>query len=570
MSFDVYAISALVDEMSATLLGGRIQDVIDVDAMGIGLEVYARRQRHYLYLSADASAPRVYLNAGKLRRGLSKPTQLGLVCRRLVEGGIVQGISQPPWERVLQLDIAGREGDVALIAEIMPRRANVLLIRDGMIVDCLNRVGPDKNRYRLSLPNHRYAPPPPIENRLSPASLSIDELRDLLASIEKPATQLRRVLPGKILGMSPLLASEIAFRVTGNAKGKVRDCDAEGLYAAMQQLLPPLLKRKWQPGVGYEGGVPMAFSVFPLTSLEWKPMDSVSAAASAFYGAIVGVDAYKEAKRPAQAAIETARARLHGKRESLRSGLRDDAELERLRQSGELILAYQYSIKAGQTTLEAQYDPADAPLEIALDPQLAPLENAKAFFRRYDKAKSARADVPRLIAETELELDFLAQLENDLALASNWTLIDEVTQNLQARGHWQGKPQQRIGGGKQGPLRLVTGDGYVIFVGRNSRQNAALISRTAKAQDLWLHARGVAGAHVIIRDDGRRINAALIEKAAAVAAHYSRNRGDSPVRVDYTRVKYVKAIKGAGPGMVTYRNEKTLRVIPRDESILEQ
>ena len=568
MSFDVYAIAALVDELSTTLSGGRVQDVIDVDAMGVGFEIYANRRRHYLYMGADATSPRVHLVADKLRRGTPKPTQLGLACRRLVEGGSIQSISQPPWERLLRVDIAGRQGDVALIAEVMPRRANVLLVRAGMIIDCLNRVGPAMNRYRLSLPNHKYVPPPPLEEKLSPASLTAAELDAVLDAVEKPATQLRRILPRQVMGMSPLLAGEIAYRVTGSVKGKVRDSDAAALYAAMQQLLPPLLRREWQPGVGYENGVAHAFSVFPLTCLQWRPETSVSAAASAFFGATVGVDAYKEAKRPAGEAIDAARAKLIAKRESLRRSLRDEAELEALRQSGELILAHQYTIAAGQKALRAQYELDSAPLEIKLDPKLAPLENAKAYFRRYAKAKSAREDVPKLIAKTALELDFLAQLENDLALASNWTLIDEVIQNLRDRGYWAGKTPPRVGGGRQGPLRIVSGDGFVIFVGRNSRQNAALISKTARSSDIWLHARGVAGAHVIIRDDGRRISPALIEKAAAVAAHYSQAGGESPVRVDYTRVKYVKAIKGAGPGMVTYRNEKTLRVVPRDESIM--
>ena len=121
MSFDVFTISALVDEFTDTLVGGRVQDVIDVDEMGLGLEIYANRTRHYLYMSADANQPRVYLAAGKLRRGLMKPTQLGLLCRRTVETGIVAHVSQPDWERLLQIDFAGPEGDVSLVVELMPR-----------------------------------------------------------------------------------------------------------------------------------------------------------------------------------------------------------------------------------------------------------------------------------------------------------------------------------------------------------------------------------------------------------------------------------------------------------------
>ena len=117
-------------------------------------------------------------------------------------------------------------------------------------------------------------------------------------------------------------------------------------------------------------------------------------------------------------------------------------------------------------------------------------------------------------------------------------------------------------------MRLVNRDGYVIWLGRNSRQNEQATFKLANAQDIWLHARDVPGAHVIIRNDGRRISDELLAGAAAVAAWHSKRRADARVQVDYTRVKHVKAIKGAGPGMVTYRNEKSLFVQPRDESIL--
>jgi len=106
-------------------------------------------------------------------------------------------------------------------------------------------------------------------------------------------------------------------------------------------------------------------------------------------------------------------------------------------------------------------------------------------------------------------------------------------------------------------------------VGRNSRQNEQVTFRTAKSDDLWLHARDVPGAHVIIRNDGRHIPDSLIDDAASIAAYYSSKREDTKVSVDVTRCKYVKPIKGGGPGMVTYRNERTLTVKPRNEESLK-
>ena len=93
--------------------------------------------------------------------------------------------------------------------------------------------------------------------------------------------------------------------------------------------------------------------------------------------------------------------------------------------------------------------------------------------------------------------------------------------------------------------------------------------RKANSDDFWLHARDVPGSHVVIRNDGRRIPDDLIEAAASIAAYYSPKKEENRVEVIVTRCKYVKAIKNAGPGMVTFRNERTVTVAPQSEAILE-
>jgi predicted ribosome quality control (RQC) complex YloA/Tae2 family protein len=75
------------------------------------------------------------------------------------------------------------------------------------------------------------------------------------------------------------------------------------------------------------------------------------------------------------------------------------------------------------------------------------------------------------------------------------------------------------------------------------------------------------GAHVILRSSGN-VSDETIERAAALAAWYSDGRNATAVPVDVTERRYVRKIKGAGPGMVTYRNERTLNVRPLSEKEL--
>ncbi len=570
MYLDAFTLAALTDEFLDTLVGGRVQDSISVDPMALGLEIYASHKRQYLYMSADPQRPRVHLVAEKLRRGTLKPTQLALLFRRYVEGGTVEHVSQPVWERILQIDIAGSEGIVAIVIEPMERRSNLLLLKDGIILDCLRRVGPDENRYRVSLPNHHYQLPPPQTGKLDPIHLTLDGLTGVFQQNEDPKQKTAQLLSARLLGVSPLLAKEIVQRSGAALDQKAPQVDIARLYAALQEVVAPLGRREWQPGIveADEAGV-QAFSVYPLTCLPgWRHTANVSSALSAYYGAAVGDEAYTAGKQTAHRMIDTALDKLRGKLASLERSMTDDAERETLRQSGELILAYQYALQPGQTELRAQYETAAPELVIALDPTLSPLENAQRYFTRYNKAKRALDDVPQLLQATHAEVAYLQQLATDLDLATNWQEIDEVQQILQTRGYWQGKQPQRIGGQQSAPLRVVK-DGYVIWIGRNSRQNEIVTFEKGGGESLWLHARDVPGAHVVIRFDGRPIPENLIEQAAAVAAYYSANRGEARVIVDVTRCKYVKKIKGGGPGMVTYRNEETRTVTPQDQALFE-
>ncbi len=572
MYLDAFTISALVDEFMDTLVGGRIQDSVDVDESSMGLEIYANHRRQYLYLSAGSQHPRVHVVPDKLRRGTPKPSQLGLLFRRYVEGGSIEHVSQPEWERILQFDIDGPEGAVSIIIEPMERRANLILAQNGIVLDCARRVGANENRFRVTLPAHPYVLPPPQIGKVDPSQVTLDDIEAMFAQNEDPKRKTHQVLTSRMLGMSPLLAREIVFRAGGDSEQKSAQANSEAIKHALDAVVRPLAKRSFTPGIVENARGVQAYSVYPIQHLEgWKAVESVSEAITRFYTAPVGEDAYNAGKQPVREALQEALTKLSAKLESLRRSLKDESEREILKQSGELILAYQYALAPGQTELRAQYDTDQPEMVVRIDPELSPLENAQKYFDKYNRAKRALDDVPDLIESTEADLAWLKQLETDLELAANWPEIDEVQQALQSRGYWRGKPVAKIAGGnKSAPLKLITKDNFVIWVGRNSRQNEIVTFERGSPMDTWLHARGGPGAHVIIKFDGRAIPDNVLDQAAALAAYYSANKNEARVIVDVTERRHVRKLKGGAVGMVTYRNEITRTVQPRSEHEFEK
>lgn len=563
MYVDAVTTAAVAAELEEMIVGGRVQAVIQTGTDSLGFEIYAEQQRHYLFMTCDPASARCHLVPDKLRRGAEHPTPLYLLLRKYLDGAWLEGVTQPPWERILWLDFSSKEGELRLIVETMDRHSNIVLAVEGDILDCLKRVGPDRNRYRVILPGKPYVAPPP-QNKALPEQVTPATLDDFLR--QAPDTPAWRVLVEHIAGVSPMFAREIIHRTCDDAEAPAFDLAGKLVCHSLVGILTDVQAGRWQPcvvpaevGEGYR-----AFAAYELTYLgQAQPVESISAAMATYFGAPVGVEAYTAAKSSVKTQIDGALDRVRRKLAALERQSTGDEEIELLRKQGELLLAYAPTLAPGQTEFQAQYDPDAPPLTIKLDPTLTPLDNAHRYFDRYEKAKRAAADVPKLQAATRHELAYLEQLATDLDLAENWPEIDMVREALQEAGYWQGSHTRGPRGGKPGIRRFTTPDGFVILVGRNASHNHTLVTERSTGDDLWLHARGIPGSHVIVRYDGRPIPDEVIRQAAGIAAYYSAGRDDTSVEVDVTFRRYVRPIKGGKPGMVTYKNERTMTVKPR-------
>jgi predicted ribosome quality control (RQC) complex YloA/Tae2 family protein len=563
MYYDALTAAAVADELRANVVGGRIQEVIHFDELTLGLEIYAQHQRHYLVASADARQARVHLTGIKLRRGVDTQVPLLLLLRKRARGGRIAGVRQPPFERILHLDISGPEETVTLTIEAMGRHSNIILIdADGQVLDSIKRISARLSRVRPMLPGTRYELPPP-QQKLDPADVTERALGEMVDSA-RAGQPVWRALVNGIRGMSPLLAREIVYRAAGTIDEPCGDVMQVAPYLdAYNVLLEHAWDRRWEPCVAREEGEVTVYAPYPLTHYaKWEPVTTISEAIDRYEQAVQSADAYGPARAGVQAPLDDARERVRTRLEALKRQLIPQEELDRLRLSGEMILSYAHAIHRGQTEAEVQADLEGPPMRIALDPVKTAVENAQAYFERYEKAKAASAEIPALLRKTRYELAYLDQLETDLELASNRPEIDEVRSALIEAGY----AARRRGGSRSPPgqpLRVTSPDGLLILVGRSARQNHEVTFRQGAPDDLWLHAVDVPGAHVIVKSGGGEVPRATIERAAELAAYYSAVRGETRVLVAYTRRRYVRQIRGAGPGMVTYRNEGTIAVSPR-------
>jgi predicted ribosome quality control (RQC) complex YloA/Tae2 family protein len=262
--------------------------------------------------------------------------------------------------------------------------------------------------------------------------------------------------------------------------------------------------------------------------------------------------------------VQEERDRLERRNASLATEAARATAAEDLRQAGELIYAYLWQIEAGQEVLEVEEQ------RIKLDPRLSATENAQEYFERYRKAQSASAQIPELVEQGDIELRYLDQLATLIAQAPGFAELEALAAEWQVLQATEEPARKRKTPATRRPQPLVDNDGNLVYIGRSGPQNDLLTFELASPDDTWLHARGVGGSHVIIRwtRPGLPEDPQTVEAAAALAAWYSAARDSGGVEVDVAPRRYVRKLKGAGPGMVTYRNERTIRVHPQPEEAL--
>jgi predicted ribosome quality control (RQC) complex YloA/Tae2 family protein len=362
-----------------------------------------------------------------------------------------------------------------------------------------------------------------------------------------------------------MLAREIAARAGGDPEATVQSLAPEAMAATVNELFAPVHgDGKWSPHVALdEAGHVVAFSPYQPHQFERvEPMSDISAAMWRYFERQLSADPYAAARQQVQGLIDATRSRLERTLTQLQAQVIDEEETHILRETGELLLTFQGHIERGAAEVTLP-DHAGDPRTIILDPKLTPVENAQAYFRRYRKAARAAEEVEVHLGEVRPDLVYVEQLAADLALAESRPEIEEVRRALAAAG-WTAGARRSGGGGKQiGGFRRFEVHGFTIFAGRNARQNEELTFQLAGRDDLWLHVRGQPGAHVIIKSSGQPVPDEVIRRAAELAAHYSPARGESGVDVDVAERRFVRRVRGGHPGMVTYRNEQTVRVAAR-------
>ena len=549
----------------------------------------------FLLRFEDPPFPRLHiaihprLSTIHLARGVktpTDPTDLGASLTRQLEGRRVTDLTKPPGERLVRIRFGD---DRILVIELMGRASNLLLldVEERVLLFARSHAG----TFRQPVEGGVYQPPPPLAERARGTfeTLTADQLRAILdgaaddegddEAVAGDDRTVAKAMCEEIAGLSAHLAREVIWQAR-------RGADAWETFDAIRARVlsgphQPVLHAPEDAERIVEAtplGARNLFAfLFPLPSAltELKAIEFPTAgeAEAAATDLTLRHLAYASVKESLAGVLRQERKRADALLETLEKELEEAARTqERNRRYGELILAglSDAQRQGSEVLVIDHYDPEQRRVPIPIDPCLNLNENAAKLFKTARRAERTAKALPGRLATLRQRREAIADGERGVDAALTLDALKAVESELQETGIIRAyRRVQRADVAVKSeyvPVReFRTADGFTVIVGRSSADNEHVTFRVAAPHDLWLHASGWPGAHVVVRNPQRRpaLPEGTVHEAAGIAAWFSKGRDEKHVEVHVAWRRHVRKGKGMPSGMVMLKKFRSVRVSPR-------
>ena len=262
-----------------------------------------------------------------------------------------------------------------------------------------------------------------------------------------------------------------------------------------------------------------------------EPFETFDRAASVFARRRLGQRHFRELYAPVEKPLARAYAKRKRSADAMLDELAQPSRADRYETWGHLLMAQASGEGAGRDEIALPDIMGDASqtVTIPLDPALSAVENAERYYDKARRTRRSREEAESRWEEAHAEAEAMGSLLARLRATTTLPdLRDLLEQEDAALGRFL-RPEAR--GETTEPFRrFPLPGGYEALVGKHARGNAHLTTRVASPHDLWLHARGVPGSHVVIKKPSRDavVPPEAVGQAARLAARFSEARTQTP------------------------------------------
>lgn len=563
MGFDFFTVNTLAAELECALAGRSLGAAYGGSK---GLELHPEGMSPLVIQVGSRGL--VFLRTGAAQGIADSRDDPAL--RYLQQARIVSVAADPRdrivWLRLERISSSGRATYGLLAAELMqPNVVAVLLrARNNEVLGCWGRRGSSSPALR---PGVQYQPPAGVP-RLLPGIDSAAAFRDRLAGI---GGELERAGAMALAMMDRPCMREILHRANLPADVDVTKAGDE-VHAALWEISSALYRSPVASGCyAWEEGEEWRFSVLRPTRLgrEVTCFATVSGAIEHCVTEECATVGLRRRRRRVLQGLRSAENRLQRRERAIADDLAEAEQAEEVERQANTLMARLHEVPphSSEVVLRDVHDiKGTRAVRIQLEPGRKPVETASALLKRARRLRRRRAVLPSRLEDCREELRSVRSLCRSIT-ADELNGLEEAEAWLQdgktmRGGQESGRGAQR--GAEAHPRRYRTSTGWSVWVGRSNRENDVLTHKLAAQSDIWMHVHGYAGAHVVLRREGRKQepDRSTLQEAAGVAAYWSKGRSAKRVAVVYTLVKHVSRPRGGVPGQAVLRHEKTVMASP--------
>lgn len=568
----------------------RIDQVLQYEERAVCLKLRTVEAALTLHMSWHSTAARLCLGELPSRGASSEAFAFGEQLHAALRSRILQRVSLPaPWERVVELQVGDRASDhptMRLFLEVLGRHSNVVLTdASNTILAAGYQVGSSQSSMRHLQVGGKYRLPPPARGLPPIPYQPAMEWQNIVTQAAQQGgskgTSVAQGLLRAFMGVSPALAADLC-EVSGLSS--TQDPDGLGekqwaaLYAAWLSWVDRIQTGSFAPASTPD---PRRISVIGVGN---PSAATISQLVDAQFSTAREEEASNVMRQQVTRALSTALNKIYGKIMNFEKQTLGSEAAMQTKNTADLLMANLHRCPPRASSVELEdWDSGNAVM-VALDPRKTGVQNAEALYKRAGKQKRAVNKVVPLLEAARIEAAYLAEVEVALDQLEGTDLgaLRGIREELITVGYMRAHSADRTMAGRaaakvkkaakrsrtrlDGFRRFVSPGGFPIIVGRNNKQNDELTHEVAKATDLWMHARGVPGAHAILQhpaDRKDKPSEADILAAADITAWFSKSRNETRCEVITTAPKHLSRPKGAKPGQVKVARETVVLANPQ-------
>lgn len=589
MVLDSIALSLVTYEINRDIIPSKIVDLHQIEQYGILGVLKNKKDYQKIFFSLRPDLMSFFISNMIPSEDLFSSTFITQLKAQL-KGGRLINIEQVGFDRIIKLTIEpyqkfGTPMKYILIIEFMGKHSNAILIdENGYIKTALKQFGSELNRYREIKPGLLYKSPPQ-QDKLNFLIVNKSQFMIMIQkSIALSSSEyLWQFLCRNFQGLSTKSAKEIVTFLNLPADFTLSRLTSEKmdiLWEGLVNLREIIVKHNVKPLllIDKKNGRAIDCSLLSTTrykELEYLSFVQVSACFESLYHQLIKEEKRQNLYQTINRILQKNWDKLEEKKNFLKKRNKEIEDCEQYRKKGELIIANLWNIEKdiGQVSLIDYTLPEHPKVEIELNPDLSPLQNAHLFFQKYKKLTANRERNKKQLLENQNSLKRIEEML--LALSKNKDSLSDLStlhQKLMQLNYIKNKKEDRnknIRGREPSLQKFLSADGWAILVGKNNQQNEYLLRHLSNGNDFWLHHQTRPGAHVLIKNH-QCLPAPppdTLNFAARLTGYYSKIKNDETAQIVCTLRKYVKKLRNSKSGKVIYSQEKTTTVLINHEQI---